>query len=183
MIRRAIIALTALAMVLALAVPAAFAQNTNTATSAPVGQAPAIAQAATQCVNVAGDNICEINDNGNGDNGEVNIWLDQTNAFNEQNAVAVGGVGGDNEQIVAAVGDDVYNGNGENGDDNVAAVGQQLQCQPATASNQIENDAAIQFDTILSNNNAGDAEAIGNVCQNSAAVAQQQVDDDEGLPF
>jgi hypothetical protein len=171
LIRRALIALTALAMVLALAVPA-FAQVTNTATSAPVGQTAAIAQVAEQCVNELGNNECVINDNGNGNDGDVNVW--QENFDNVQNAEATGGTGGDNNAFALAVGDD-YNGDGgENGDDNVAAFNQQLQCQPATASNQIENDASVQVDTILSNSNAGDAENIGNVCQNSAAVAQQQ---------
>ncbi len=177
MIRRALIALTALAMVLALAVPAAFAQNTNTATSAPVGQTAAIAQVATQCVNVEGDNICAIVDKDNGDH-SGDITVAQANVDNEQNATAVGGIGGDNNAIAVAVGDDVYGGNyNDNGDDNVAAFNQQQQCQNATASNQIENDASVQVDTILSNSNAGDAENIGNVCQNSAAVAQQQVDE------
>jgi hypothetical protein len=183
LIRRAIIALTALAMVLALAVPVAFAQDdVNTATSAPIGQTGAISQTAQQCVEAdEGDNVCAIfdEDNGNGD-GDT-IIVAQENAFNDQDAAAFGGEGGDNNAIAAAVGDDVYgdpNGDDE-GDDNVAAFNQQLQCQPATASNQIENDAAVQNDTILSNANAGDVENIGNVCQNSAAVAQQQNDDED----
>ena len=180
MIRRAIIALTALAMVLALAVPVAFAQDdVNTATSAPVGQTGVITQTAQQCVEAdEGSNYCAIvdKDNGNGD-GDT-IIVGQVNAHNDQWAAAYGGVGGDNNAIAAAVGDDVYGGNyNHNGDDNVAAFNQQQQCQPATASNQIENDAAVQNDTILSNANAGDVENIGNVCQNSAAVAQQQNDD------
>ncbi len=191
MIRRAIIALTALAMVLALAVPVAFAQDdVNTATNTQTGQTGAIAQTAQQCVEAdAGSNYCLIvdEDNGNGD-GDAIVVNDLTQHDNELNAVAVGGEGGDNNAIAAAVGDDVNlwggnNGWDDNGDDNVAAFNQQQQCQPATASNQIENDAAVQNDTILSNNNAGDVENIGNVCQVGAAVAQQQNDDDEGAPF
>jgi len=188
LIRRALIALTALAMVLALAVPVAFAQdnnNVNTAANTQTGQTGAIAQVATQCVEAdEGSNFCAIvdEDNGNGD-GDV-IVVDQDNVGNEQNAAAFGGQGGDNFGIAVGVGDDLNvwgDNNGhddENGDDNVAAFNQQQQCQPATASNQIENDAAVQNDTILSNNNAGDVENIGNVCQVGAAVAQQQVDED-----
>ena len=192
MIRRAIIALTALAMVLALAVPVAFAQDdVNTATNTQTGQTGAITQTAQQCVEAdAGDNECVIvdEDNGNGD-GDV-IIVDQLNYGNEQNAAAFGGEGGDNLGIAVGVGDDVnvddeglptillLDPNDDNGDDNVAAFNQQQQCQNATASNQIENDAAVQNDTILSNNNAGDVENIGNVCQVGAAVAQQQNDDD-----
>ena len=184
MIRRAIIALTAMAMVLALAVPFAFAQDdVNTATNTQTGQTGAITQLAQQCVEAdEGSNFCEIvdEDNGNGD-GDV-IVVDQLNYNNDQWAAAYGGEGGDNNAIAVGVGDDVNlfsdpNGD-DNGDDNVAAFNQQQQCQPATASNQIENDAAVQNDTILSNNNAGDVENIGNVCQVGAAVAQQQNDDD-----
>ncbi len=184
MIRRAIIALTALAMVLALAVPVAFAQDdVNTATNTQTGQTGAIAQTAQQCVEAdEGGNFCVIVDEDNGDDGDV-IAVFQANVENEQNAAAVGGEGGDNFGIAVGVGDDLNvwgdnNGGDDNGDDNVAAFNQQQQCQPATASNQIENDAAVQNDTILSNNNAGDVENIGNVCQVGAAVAQQQNDDD-----
>ena len=193
MIRRAIIALTALAMVLALAVPVAFAQDdVNTATNVQTGQTGAIAQLAQQCVEGGpGDNECLIvdEDNGNGDDGDF-IFVGQANVHNEQNAWAFGGEGGDNNAIAVGVGDDLNVGdeglptialldpNDDEGDDNVAAFNQQQQCQPATASNQIENDAAVQNDTILSNNNAGDVENIGNVCQVGAAVAQQQNDDD-----
>ncbi len=185
MIRRAIIALTALAMVLALAVPVAFAQDdVNTATNTQTGQTGAITQTAQQCVEAdEGSNYCAIFDEDNGDDGDY-ILVEQANAYNEQNAAAYGGEGGDNLGIALGVGDDLNVGDGgdngwdDNGDDNVAAFNQQQQCQPATASNQIENDAAVQNDTILSNNNAGDVENIGNVCQVGAAVAQQQNDDD-----
>ncbi len=186
MIRRAIIAVTALAMVLALAVPVAFAQDdVNTATNTQTGQTGAISQTAQQCVEAdEGNNYCAIfdEDNGNGD-GDV-IVVDQANVHNEQNAAAYGGEGGDNFGVAVGVGDDVNvwgdpNGDDYNGDDNVAAFNQQQQCQNATASNQIENDAAVQNDTILSNNNAGDVENIGNVCQVGAAVAQQQNDDED----
>jgi hypothetical protein len=185
LIRRAIIALTALAMVLALAVPVALAQDdVNTATNTQTGQTGAITQTAQQCVEAdAGSNYCAIfdKDNGNGD-GDY-ILVDQANVGNEQNALAVGGEGGDNNAIAVGVGDDVNlfggdNGWDDNGDDNVAAFNQQQQCQPATAANQIENDAVVQNDTILSNANAGDVENTGNVCQVGAAVAQQQNDDD-----
>jgi hypothetical protein len=186
LIRRAIIALTALAMVLALAVPVAFAQDdVNTATNTQTGQTGAIAQTAQQCVEAdVGDNVCVIvdEDNGNGDDGDY-IAVFQANEDNDQWAAAYGGEGGDNLGIAVGVGDDLNvddgdNNGDDNGDDNVAAFNQQQQCQPATASNQIENDAAVQNDTILSNNNAGDVENIGNVCQVGAAVAQQQNDDD-----
>jgi hypothetical protein len=195
LIRRAIIALTALALVVALAVPA-FAQDdvaTNTATANPVGQTGTISQTAQQCVegDVGDINECEIEDNGD-DNGDGDtIIVDQENVGNEQDATAVGGEGGDNFGLAVAVGDDINadddNGtNGDdddngNGDDNVAATVQNQQCQNATASNQIENDAAVQNDTILSNNNAGDVENIGNVCQQAEADAQQQAfnDDDD----
>ena len=185
MIRRAIIALTALAMVLALAVPVAFAQDdVNTAANTQTGQTGAITQTAQQCVEGGpGDNECLIVDEDNGDGDGDVIVVDQDNVGNEQNAYAEGGEGGDNLGIAVGVGDDVNlfgdnNGWDDNGDDNVAAFNQQQQCQNATASNQIENDAAVQNDTILSNNNAGDVENIGNVCQVGAAVAQQQNDDD-----
>jgi hypothetical protein len=186
LIRRALIALTALAMVLALAVPVAFAQDdVNTATNTQTGQTGAITQTAQQCVEAdAGSNYCAIFDvdKGNGDGDGDVIIVAQANEDNEQNAWAFGGEGGDNLGIAVGVGDDLNvgdgNDNGWNGDDNVAAFNQQQQCQPATASNQIENDAAVQNDTILSNNNAGDVENIGNVCQVGAAVAQQQNDDD-----
>ena len=171
MIRRALIALTALAMVLALAVPAIAQDDVNTATNTQTGQTGAITQTAQQCVEAdAGSNFCFIvdKDNGNGD-GDF-ILVEQANVENEQNAIAVG-VCDDVNLFSDPNGDD-------NGDDNVAAFNQQQQCQPATASNQIENDAAVQNDTILSNNNAGDVENIGNVCQVGAAVAQQQNDDD-----
>ena len=109
MIRRAIICLTALAMVLALAVPVAFAQDdVNTATNTQTGQTGAIAQTAQQCVEAdAGDNECLIvdEDNGNGD-GDV-IVVAQANVDNEQNAVAAGGEGGDNTGIAVGVGDDL----------------------------------------------------------------------------
>jgi hypothetical protein len=185
LIRRLIIALTAMAMVLALAVPVAFAQDdVNTATNTQTGQTGAISQTAQQCVEAdEGSNFCAIidKDNGNGDDGDK-IIVAQANVGNEQNAWAEGGQGGDNLGVAVGVGDDVNlfsdpNGDDENGDDNVAAFNQQQQCQNATASNQIENDAAVQNDTILSNNNAGDVENIGNVCQVGAAVAQQQNDD------
>ena len=193
MIRRAIIALTALAMVLALAAPVAFAQDdVNTATNVQTGQTGAIAQVAQQCVEAdAGDNECLIvdKDNGNGD-GDAIVVNDLTQHDNELNAVAVGGEGGDNEGIAVGVGDDLNVGgddlgralldpNDDNGDDNVAAFNQQQQSQNATAANQIENDAVVQNDTILSNANAGDVENTGNVCQVGAAVAQQQNDDDD----
>ncbi len=185
MIRRMIIALTALAMVLALAVPVAFAQDdVNTATNVQTGQTGAIAQTAQQCVEGGpGDNECLIVDEDNGDDGDY-IAVYQANVGNEQNAWAYGGEGGDNLGIAVGVGDDLNvwgdpnNGDDDNGDDNVAAFNQQQQCQPATAANQIENDAVVQNDTILSNANAGDVENTGNVCQVGAAVAQQQNDDD-----
>ena len=110
MIRRAIICLTALAMVLALAVPVAFAQDdVNTAANTQTGQSGTISQTAEQCVEAdAGSNYCVIvdEDNGNGDNGDV-IVVDQDNVGNEQNALAAGGEGGDNLGIAVGVGDDV----------------------------------------------------------------------------
>jgi hypothetical protein len=108
LIRRAIIAVTALAMVLALAVPVAFAQDdVNTATNTQTGQTGAIAQTAQQCVEDGpGDNDCVIVDEDNGGDGDE-IVVDQLNYGNEQNAAAVGGIGGDNTGIAAAVGDDV----------------------------------------------------------------------------
>ncbi len=188
MIRRAIIAVTALALVVAVAVPAFAQDDVNTATSAPVGQTGTISQTAEQCVESGpGDNEClivdEDDDNGDDNGDDPDIDINQTNAFNDQDAAAFGGRGGDNRQAVVAIGDvdddndDPFNDDDEG--DNVSAVGQQMQCQNATASNQIENDASVQVDTILSNSNAGDVENTGNVCQNSAAVAQQQNDDED----
>ncbi len=184
MIKRAIIAVTALALVVALAVPA-FAQqdDVNQATNTQTGQSGTISQTALQCVEADEGNIeeclIEDEDNGNGeDNGDPDTIVDQANVGNEQNAAAVGGTGGDNNGTAVAVGDDLNGGDdNDNGDDNVVAINQQQQCQQSIASNQIENDAAVQDDTTLSNNNAGDVENFANVCQQSAAVAQQQNDD------
>ena len=107
MIRRAIICLTALAMVLALAVPVAFAQDdVNTATNTQTGQSGTIAQTAQQCVEGGpGDNECLIVDEDNGD-GDV-ILIEQANAYNEQNALAAGGEGEDNVGVAVGVGDDL----------------------------------------------------------------------------
>ena len=174
MIKRAIIAVTALALVVALAVPAFAQDDFNTATSTPVGQSGTISQTALQCVEADEGNIIECligaENNGNGDDsGDPDTTVDQANVGNEQNATATGGTGGDNNGAAVAV--------GGSGDDNVVAINQQQQCQQAIASNQIENDAAVQDDTTLSNNNAGDVENFANVCQQSAVVSQQQNDD------
>ena len=109
LIRRAIIALTALAMVLALAVPVAFAQDdVNTATNTQTGQTGAITQTAQQCVEGGpGDNVCVIVDDGNGNGDGDEIVVAQANVDNEQNAAAYGGEGGDNLGIAVGVGDDV----------------------------------------------------------------------------
>jgi hypothetical protein len=194
LIKRAIIAVTALALMVAMAIPAFGQDDVNTATNTQTGQSGSIAQTALQCVEADEGNLVECliaaQNNGNGDDNGDQTTVDQANVGNEQNAAAFGGEGGDNNAIAVGVGDDLNVGdeglptialldpNDDEGDDNVAAFNQQQQCQPATASNQIENDAAVQNDTILSNNNAGDVENIGNVCQVGAAVAQQQNDDD-----
>jgi hypothetical protein len=185
LIKRAIIALTALGLVVALAVPAFGQDDTNTATNTQTGQSGTISQTAQQCVedDVGDLTDCTIVDenNGNGeDNGDPDTIVDQANFGNEQNATATGGTGGDNNGTAVAVGDDL-NGDddNDNGDDNVVAINQQQQCQQSISSNQIENDAAVQDDTTLSNNNAGDVENFANICQQSAVVAQQQNDDED----
>ena len=173
LIKRAIIAVTALALMVAMAIPAFGQDDVNTATNTQTGQSGSIAQTALQCVEADEGNLVECliaaQNNGNGDDNGDQTTVDQANVGNEQNAAAIGGTGGDNNGSAVAVGGD--------GNDNVVAINQQMQCQPATASNQIENDAAVQNDATLSNNNAGDVENTGNVCQQSAVVSQQ-IDND-----
>ncbi len=112
MIKRAIIALTALALVVALAVPAFAQDDVNTATNTQTGQTGTISQTAQQCVESGPGDVddCTIVDRDDDDNGDDNgddIAVLQVNAHNEQEAEAEGGEGGDNNAIAVAVGDDV----------------------------------------------------------------------------
>src|SRR3712207_2437001 len=129
LIKRAIIAVTALALMVAMAIPAFGQDDVSQAVNTQTGQSGSIAQTALQCVEADEGNLVECliaaQNNGNGDDDGDQTTVDQANEGNQQNATAIGGTGGNNNGSAVAVGGD--------GDDNVVAINQQMQCQPATA--------------------------------------------------